>query len=133
MLVGLTSYSQSYPIAKTIGKDSVVIIDIKQAEQINKSHIKLTNEVDNLENKSLILNIQKAQGYALVEAYDREYKRANIKIENLNLQLEDKNKEIKFLHRKINRTIFQSMLLVAGWTIYTGIKSGSLPIINAKL
>ncbi len=29
MLVGLTSYSQSYPIAKTIGKDSVVIIDIK--------------------------------------------------------------------------------------------------------
>ena len=106
---------------------------MKQAEQINKSHIKLTNEVDNLENKSLILDMQKAQGYALVEAYDREYKRANIKIENLNLQLEDKDKEIKFLHRKINRTIFQSMLLVAGWTIYTGVKSGSLPIINTKL
>ena len=55
MLVGLTSYSQSYPIAKTIGKDSVVIIDIKQAEQINRSHIKLTNTVDGLENKSSIL------------------------------------------------------------------------------
>ena len=47
MLVGLTSYSQSYPIAKTIGKDSVVIIDIKQAEQINRSHIKLNNTIDN--------------------------------------------------------------------------------------
>ena len=133
MLVGLTSYSQSYPIAKTIGKDSVVIIDIKQAEQINRSHIKLTNKIDNLENKSSILDMQKAQGFVMIEALDREYKRANIKIENLNLQLEDKDKEIKFLHRKINRTIFQGLLLVAGWTVYTGIKSGSLPIINAKL
>lgn len=133
MLVGLTSYSQSYPIAKTIGKDSVVIVTIKQAEEINASHNKLTDSLKALETKSLLLDLSRAQGYGLVEAYDREYKRANIKIENLNLQLEDKDKEIKFLHRKINRTIFQSMLLVAGWTIYTGIKSGSLPIINAKL
>lgn len=133
MLVSLTSYSQSYPIAKTIGKDSVVIVTIKQAEEINASHNKLTDSLKALETKSLLLDLSRAQGYGLVEAYDREYKRANIKIENLNLQLEDKDKEIKFLHRKINRTIFQSMLLVAGWTIYTGIKSGSLPIINAKL
>lgn len=133
MLVSLTSYSQSYPIAKTIGKDSVVIVTIKQAEEINSSHNKLTDSIKVLETRSLLLDLSRAQGYGLVEAYDREYKRANIKIENLNLQLEDKDKEIKFLHRKINRTIFQSMLLVAGWTIYTGIKSGSLPIINAKL
>lgn len=132
-MASLISYSQSYPIAKTIGKDSVVIINMKQAEQINKSHIKLTNEIDNLENKSLILDMQKAQGFVMIEALNREYNRSNIKIENLNLQLEDKDKEIRFLKRKINRTIFQSMLLVAGWTIYTGMKSGSLPIINTKL
>jgi hypothetical protein len=133
MLVGLTSYSQSYPIAKTIGKDSVVIINMRQAEQINKSHIKLTNEIDDLENKSLILDMQKAQGFVMIEALSKEYKRANIKIENLNLQLEDKNKEVAFLKRKINRTIFQGVLLVAGWTIYTGVKSGSFKIINTKL
>lgn len=133
MLVGLTSYSQSYPIAKTIGKDSVVIINMRQAEQINKSHIKLTNEIDDLEIKSSILDMQKAQGFVMIEALSKEYKRANLKIENLNLQLEDKNKEVAFLKRKINRTIFQGMLLVAGWTIYTGVKSGSFPIINTKL
>lgn len=133
MLVGLTSYSQSYPIAKTIGKDSVVIINMKQAEQINRSHIKLTDSIKTLELESMILDLGKAQCYALVEAYDREYRRVNIKIENLSLQLEDKDKEVKFLKRRINRTIFQSMLLVAGWTIYTGIKSGSLPIISTKL
>ena len=133
MLASLTSYSQSYPIAKTIGKDSVVIINMRQAEQINKSHIKLTNEIDDLEIKSSILDMQKAQGFVMIEALSKEYKRANLKIENLNLQLEDKNKEVVFLKRKINRTIFQGMLLVAGWTIYTGVKSGSFSIINTKL
>ena len=123
MLVGLTSYSQSYPIAKTIGKDSVVIVTIKQAEEINASHNKLNDSIKALETKSFLLDLGKAQGYGLVEAYAREYKRANIKIENLNLQLEDKDKEIKFLHRKINRTIFQGLLLVAGWTIYTGTRN----------
>jgi predicted RNase H-like nuclease (RuvC/YqgF family) len=133
MLVGLTSYSQSYPIAKTIGKDSVVIIDIKQAEQINSSHINLTNTVDDLKNKSLILDMQKAQGFVMMEALNREYKRSNIKIENLNLQLEDKDREIKFLHRKLNRTIFQGMLLVAGWTIYTGTRNLPSKNINVRL
>jgi len=133
MLVGLTSYSQSYPIAKTIGKDSVVIINIKQAEQINRSHIKLNNTIDDLENKSSILDMQKAQGFIMVEALDREYKRANIKIENLNLQLEDKDKEIKFLHRKINRTIFQGFLILAGWTIYTGTRNMPSKSINISL
>jgi len=133
MLVSLISYSQSYPIAKTIGKDSVVIITTKQAEDINASHNKLTDSIKALETKSLLLDLSRAQGYGLVEAYAREYKRSNIKIENLNLQLEDKDKEIKFLHRKINRTIFQSMLLVAGWTIYTGMKNNNFMILGGKL
>ena len=128
MLVSLTSYSQSYPIAKTIGKDSVVIITTKQAEEINVSHIKLSDSLKALETKSLLLDLNRAQGYVLVEAYDREYKRANIKIENLNIQIQDKDNEIAFLKRRINRTIFQSMLLVIGWTLYTGIKTNTLII-----
>ena len=123
MLVSLTSYSQSYPIAKTIGKDSVVIITTKQAEEINGSHIKLSDSLKSLETKSLILDLNRAQGYALVEAYDREYKRASIKIENLNLQMQDKDSEIIYLKKKVNKTIFQSIVLVIGWTLYTGIKS----------
>ncbi len=70
--------------------------------------------------------MNRAQGYALVEAYDREYRRASIKIENLNLQLEDKDIEIISLKRRINRTVFQSMLLVVSWTLYTGIKSQTI-------
>jgi len=123
MLVSLISYSQSYPITKIIGRDSVVIISIKQAEQINTSHTKLIDSIKYLDTKSLILNLDKAQGYALVEAYDREYKRASLKIENLNLEIENRDNEIIYLKKRINKTIFQSMVLVIGWTLYVGIKS----------
>jgi hypothetical protein len=123
MLVSLISYSQSYPIAKTIGKDSVVIITTKQAEDINVSHTKLVDSLKSLKTKSLILDLNRAQGYVLVEAYDREYKRASLKIENLNIQIENKNNEIIHLKTRINKTVFQSMALVVGWTLYVGIKS----------
>ena len=130
VLVSLTSYSQSYPIAKTIGKDSVVIITTKQAEEINVSHIKLSDSLKALETKSLLLDLNRAQGYVLVEAYDREYKRVNMQVENLNLQIQDKDSEIAFLKRRINRTVFQSMLLVVGWTLYTGIKNQTFVIMG---
>lgn len=123
MLVSLTSYSQSYPIAKIIGKDSVVIITTKQAEEINGSHIKLSDSLKALKTKSLILDINRAQGYALVEAYDREYKRVNMHVENLSMQMQDKDSEIIYLKKRVNKTIFQSMVLVIGWTLYIGIKS----------
>jgi len=123
MLVSLISYSQSYPITKIIGRDSVVIISTKQAEQINTSYTKLIDSIKYLDTKSLILNLDKAQGYALVEAYDREYKRASLKIENLNLEIENRDNEIIYLKKRINKTIFQSMVLVIGWTLYVGIKS----------
>jgi len=123
MLVSLISYSQSYPIAKTIGKDSVVIITTKQAEDINASHSKLSDSIKTLETKSLLLDLNRAQGYVLVEAYDREYKRASMRIENLNIQIENKNNEIIHLKKRIDKTMFQSMALVIGWTLYVGIKS----------
>jgi competence CoiA-like predicted nuclease len=123
MLAFLTSYSQSYPIAKTIGKDSVVIVTVKQAEDINASHIKLTDSIKALETKSMLLDLSKAQSNVFLEAYIREYKRANLQIENLNIQLENKDSEIAFLKRRMNRTVFQSMTLVVGWVIYTGIKN----------
>jgi predicted RNase H-like nuclease (RuvC/YqgF family) len=83
-----------------------------------------------LETKSLLLDLNRAQGYVLVEAYDREYKRVNMQVENLNLQIQDKDSEIAFLKRRINRTVFQSMLLVVGWTLYTGIKNQTFVIMG---
>jgi hypothetical protein len=118
-----TGYSQSYPIAKTIGKDSVVIITTKQAEKINASHTILKDSVSDLIMLNMMTDLRGAQQAAFSEGLYKELKRVN-------LVLDDRDREIVSLKRTINRTIFQGMLLIAGWTIYTGIKSRSLPLIN---
>jgi len=50
MLVSLFSYCQ-YPTVKTIGKDTVVIMSIKQGEEINKKFSSLSDTIKILENK----------------------------------------------------------------------------------
>jgi hypothetical protein len=126
MLVSLISYSQSYPIAKTIGKDSVVIITTKQAEIINNSHTLLKDSIDGLSTLNLMKDLRSAQQSLFYEGLYKELNRKNT-------ILEDRDNEIALLKRKINRTIFQSTILVVGWTIYTGIKSRNFILIKGKL
>jgi hypothetical protein len=48
MLVSLSSYCQ-YPVVKTIGKDTVVIMTVKQAEEINKKFLDLRDSINALD------------------------------------------------------------------------------------
>ena len=116
ILASHISYSQSYPIAKTIGKDSVVIITTQQAEDINLSHRSLKDSISDLTTSNVMKDLRSAQQAAFSEGLYKELKRVN-------LMLDDRDKDVIHLKRTINRTVFQSILLVAGWTIYTGIKS----------
>ena len=45
MLVSLSSYCQ-YPTVKTIGKDTVVIMTVKQGQDINQKFMDLTAEIE---------------------------------------------------------------------------------------
>lgn len=47
ILASLTSYCQ-YPVVKTIGKDTVVIMTVKQAEEINKKFLDLRDSINSL-------------------------------------------------------------------------------------
>lgn len=47
ILVGLSSYSQ-YPTVKTIGKDTVVLMTLKQGEDINKRFVILNDSIKNI-------------------------------------------------------------------------------------
>lgn len=51
MLVSLISYSQ-YPAVKAIGKDSVVIMTVKQGQEINQKFLFLNDSITSL-NRSL--------------------------------------------------------------------------------
>lgn len=48
MLVSLSSYCQ-YPVVKTIGKDTVVIMTVKQADEINKKFLDLRDSISALD------------------------------------------------------------------------------------
>ena len=52
ILIGNLSYSQ-YPIIKKIGEDSLVLITIKQGEEINQKFIENKNKIDSLEQSVL--------------------------------------------------------------------------------
>ena len=59
MLVSLSSYCQ-YPTVKTIGKDTVVIMTVKQGQDINQKFLELNDTISkmksHLENKSVQIN-----------------------------------------------------------------------------
>ena len=52
MVASLSSYCQ-YPVVKTIGKDTVVIMTLKQGEDINKQFVSLNDSLSTL-NKNLL-------------------------------------------------------------------------------
>lgn len=47
MVVSISSYCQ-YPAVKVIGKDSVVVMTIKQGQDINQKFVDLTSEIQTL-------------------------------------------------------------------------------------
>ena len=55
ILISASSYSQ-YPATKIIGKDSVVIITLKQGEEMNKKFISLNDSIKNLKTSYDTLN-----------------------------------------------------------------------------
>lgn len=62
ILIGNLSFSQ-YPIIKKIGEDSLILITIKQGEEINEKFIENEKRIDSLskDNAKKQLNIQNMQ------------------------------------------------------------------------
>lgn len=87
ILVVNTSYSQ-YPIVKKIGNDSLILITLKQGEEINKSFIQNQKKLDSLKDsvyhKRLLidsLNVEFDKLYKKKEEYRFRYEeRLNIPV-----------------------------------------------------
>lgn len=96
MLVSLSSYSQ-YPTVKTIGKDTVVIMTVKQGDDINKRFTFLNDSIkkvnDNL-SRYMLENSQK---------FEKVYSDYNIEMSNhRKTKLEsDSIKNLYMLNKKI--------------------------------
>lgn len=74
MLVSNLSYSQ-YPILKKLGSDSVVIITLKQANQVNKYYLDKENEVAVLKDSIFMQNLLSDAQYRYSLFLESEYKK----------------------------------------------------------
>lgn len=117
MLVGLSSYSQ-YPTVKTIGKDTVVIMTVKQGDDINKRFTFLNDSIkkvnDNL-SRYMLENSQKFEkvysDYNLEMSNHRKTKLESDSIRNLYLLNKKIYMNAEEDHRREVRNLFTFTLI----------------------
>lgn len=121
MLVSLISYCQ-YPTAKTIGKDSVVIITTKQAEKINKVHTRMLDSISIIRGELYDLSYYKLESIDKVSDLENrvDVYKAHIEIKDREIQT------LKTIKTKKRDPILVTMLLLIGWTLYTGIQTQTI-------
>ena len=106
ILVTSSSYSQ-YPIIKKIGNDSLILMTLKQGEEINKSFIQSQKKLDSLKdsvsyNRFLIdsLNLEFDKIYKKKEEYKFRYE------ERLNMPM------VKYQYHNDSWEFAQKMVLI---------------------
>lgn len=124
-LVSLTSYSQ-YPTTKIIGKDSVVIITTKQAEKINNTYVKMIDSISTIKND--IISIKSYQTQIIIDKLEALDKIAYLEqsLDAHKILLSSKDKELEILKIKKRSPMLVTMLLLVGWTLYTGIQTQTI-------
>ena len=123
MLVSLSSYCQ-YPTTKKIGKDSVVIMTVEQAENINNQFTRFKDSIESIHNKTIVLHQKVDTAYyqnkimldSLTKAYD-SLKRAN---NNMNWYRNEKNEAIEesyHVRREFRSNAFLAFIGLSAFSI----------------
>lgn len=127
MLVSLSSYCQ-YPTVKTIGKDTVVIMTVKQGEDINNQFTLLKDSLSTLNQTTLTLRNQLAsmgtKNIQLSTNLTKSIDEVGIVTKQVDLykgKYEEAENTIRFLKRDSKNTIVGLLSLLAAWTVYTSI------------
>ena len=120
ILANLSSYCQ-YPVTKTIGKDTVVIMTVKQAEEINRKFLDLRDSISSLgktvttskvEIDSLKTEKQKLDSN-LVFTSEKLFN-SDKKVEELNIFVKDKDRDYWKEKRTWAGWMFLSFLTTVG-------------------
>jgi uncharacterized protein (DUF3084 family) len=118
MVVSLSSYCQ-YPVVKTIGKDTVVIMTIRQGEDINKQFTLLKDSLSSVNEESVRLR-------SMVNALSLEVDKTSINLFKSNKELElykasymHAEKDIVILRKENKRVVIGLLIVIAVWTGYT--------------
>jgi hypothetical protein len=127
MLVSLSSYCQ-YPTVKTIGKDTVVIMTLKQGEDINNQFTLLKDSLSTLNQTTLTLRNQLAsmgtKNIQLSTNLTKSIDEVGVVTKQVDIykgKYEEAENTIRFLKRDSKNTIVGLLSLLAAWTVYTSI------------
>jgi hypothetical protein len=127
MLVSLSSYSQ-YPTVKTIGKDTVVIMTLKQGEDINNQFTLLKDSLSTLNELTLTLRKQMAsmgaRNIQLSKNLSKSMDEVGVVTKQVDLykgKYEEAENTIRFLKRDNKNVVVGVLSLLAAWTVYTSI------------
>jgi hypothetical protein len=125
MLVNLSSYCQ-YPTVKTIGKDTVVIMTVKQGEDINNQFTRLKDSLSTLNENTLTLRNQLAslgtKNIQLSTNLTKSMDEVGIVTKHADLykgKYEEAENTIHFLKRDHRNVVVGLLSILAIWTIYT--------------
>jgi len=127
MLVSLSSYCQ-YPTVKTIGKDTVVIMTLKQGEDINNQFTLLKDSLSTVNELTLTLRKQMAsmgaRNIQLSTNLNKSINEVGVVSKQVDIykgKYEEAENTIRFLKRDSKNTIVGLLSLLAAWTVYTSI------------
>lgn len=114
MTVSLSSYSQ-YPAIKTIGKDTVVIMTLKQGEEINNKFSILSDSIGGL--NANVFKLREELAFAKVKKIE-----SDITLKNTADSLvvsEDKIKMLNDLIKKNESYYWKEKRTWAGWMFFS--------------
>jgi hypothetical protein len=97
----------------------VVIITTKQAETINKVHTKMLDSISVVKEEAYNL------AYYKLETIDKLNDLEN-RVDIYKAHIEIKDREIQTLKSKKRSPVLVTMLLLIGWTLYTGIQTQTI-------
>jgi hypothetical protein len=126
MTVSLSSYCQ-YPVVKTIGKDTVVIMTVKQGDDINKKFMSLNDSLSALNQEILSLRQSVsslgAKNIEIIKTYGEEISEVNKRYTKYRSGYENAEAEIDMLRREDKKAVWVMFMMLVGVAVY---KSGVL-------
>ena len=125
MLVSLSSYCQ-YPAIKTIGKDTVVIMTVKQGQEINETFSVLKDSIGRL-NNSLT---ETSSELFLVKNKSLKLD-STLKVTSSSLLIsEEEIKRLNSLVKKNESTYWQEKKIWAGWMFFSVVVTVMLGVLK---
>jgi len=106
ILVASSSYSQ-YPIIKKIGNDSLILMTLKQGEEINKSFIQSQKKLDSLKDSVVAKRF-------LIDSLNIEFNKLDKKREEYKLRYEERLNMpmVKYQYHNDSWEFAQKMVLI---------------------